>query len=67
STDPELVVDRIVELAAMAPGARPFRSVVGTDFGAEQLNRVALPQHEQMVAQFELGEFVKLAGAPQNA
>ena len=33
NTDPELVVDTFIELADMAPGTRPFRSVVGFDFG----------------------------------
>jgi NAD(P)-dependent dehydrogenase (short-subunit alcohol dehydrogenase family) len=37
-TDPELVVDRLVELIEMTPGTRPFRSVVGLDFGVRERN-----------------------------
>jgi NAD(P)-dependent dehydrogenase (short-subunit alcohol dehydrogenase family) len=37
-TDPAIVVDRIIELADMKPGTRPFRSVVGVDFGVRALN-----------------------------
>jgi NAD(P)-dependent dehydrogenase (short-subunit alcohol dehydrogenase family) len=32
-TDPQLVVDAIVELVEMEPGTRPLRTVVGLDFG----------------------------------
>jgi len=37
-TDPEIVVDRLVELVEMAPGSRPLRSVVGVDFGVRARN-----------------------------
>lgn len=37
-TDPADVVRRLVELMDMAPGTRPFRSVVGVDFGVADRN-----------------------------
>jgi NAD(P)-dependent dehydrogenase (short-subunit alcohol dehydrogenase family) len=37
-TDPSMVVDRIVELVQMTPGTRPFRSVIGVDFGVRERN-----------------------------
>ena len=37
-TDPTMVVDRMIELSDMAPGTRPFRSVVGVDFGVRERN-----------------------------
>ena len=38
-TDPELVVARFLELAAMKAGTRPFRSPVGVDLGVIERNR----------------------------
>ena len=37
-TDPGDVVERFVELMDMAPGTRPFRSVIGVDFGVAERN-----------------------------
>ena len=37
-TDPALVVARLVELVEMKAGSRPFRSVVGVDFGVRERN-----------------------------
>ena len=48
-TDPSLVVDRFVELVDMAPGTRPFRSVVGFDFGVvNPMNAAAEPLYGQL-------------------
>ena len=48
-TDPSLVVDRFVELVDMAPGMRPFRSVVGFDFGVvNSMNDAAEPLYGQL-------------------
>ena len=40
--DPALVVDRMIELIGMEPGTRPARSLVGVNFGIEQLNACLL-------------------------
>ncbi len=49
NTNPDLVVDRFVELVDMAPGTRPFRSVVGFDFGVVgPMNEAADPLYGQL-------------------
>ena len=60
-TDPAMVVDRIVELADMAPGSRPFRSVVGVDFGVDELNQSTEPHHHGVLEAMRLTEFAALA------
>ena len=60
-TDPGLVVDRIVELVAMAPGSRPFRSVVGVDFGVADLNKLSESHHDGVIAAMELERLATLA------
>ena len=48
-TDPDLVVDCFVELVNMAPGTRPFRRVVGFDFGVvAPMNEMAGPLYGQL-------------------
>jgi NAD(P)-dependent dehydrogenase (short-subunit alcohol dehydrogenase family) len=42
-TSPKLVADRMVELIEMKPGTRPFRSVVGLDFGVRERNAALEP------------------------
>ena len=42
-TDPILVSDRLVELVEMPAGSRPFRSVVGVDFGVRDRNAAVEP------------------------
>jgi NAD(P)-dependent dehydrogenase (short-subunit alcohol dehydrogenase family) len=49
-TDPSLVVDRMVELVGMPGGRRPFRSVVGVDFGVTARN-AAVESHDAAVLQ----------------
>jgi len=61
SVDPKMVVDRIVELVAMAPGSRPFRSVVGVDFGVGELNKICAPQEAAVLAAMQLTEFATLS------
>lgn len=65
-TDPEMVVDRIVELAAMPAGTRPFRSVVGVDFGVGELNEVNAPREAAVLAAMQLTEFATLVTARNN-
>ncbi len=59
-TDPGLVVDRLVELVDMKPGTRPFRSVVGFDFGVNALNATVEPHDAQLVDAMGIKEFVTL-------
>jgi NAD(P)-dependent dehydrogenase (short-subunit alcohol dehydrogenase family) len=59
-TDPGLVVERIVELAAMPAGTRPFRSVVGADFGVRALNEVAEPREAAVLDAMGLTPFTTL-------
>ena len=57
NTDPVLVVDQTVELVDLAPGTRPFRSVVGWDFGVvRDLNAAAEPFERQILVNFGLDE-----------
>jgi hypothetical protein len=49
NTDPDLVVNRFIELVDMAPGTRPFRSLVGFDFGVVgPMNDAAEPLYGQL-------------------
>lgn len=65
-TDPALVVDRIVELISLKAGSRPFRSVVGIDFGVRDLNSAAAPIEAGTLAAMGLTAFATLA-APARA
>lgn len=42
-TDPRMVVDRMIELIEMDAGTRPYRNVVGVDFGVGALNAAVEP------------------------
>jgi NAD(P)-dependent dehydrogenase (short-subunit alcohol dehydrogenase family) len=47
--DPSLVVDTFVDLVDGAPGTRPFRSLVGFDFGVVgPMNEAAAPLYGQL-------------------
>jgi NAD(P)-dependent dehydrogenase (short-subunit alcohol dehydrogenase family) len=59
-TDPEMVVDRMVELAEMAPGTRPFRSVVGVDVGVGARNAAAEPFDVAVLDAFGMTAFATL-------
>ena len=49
NTDPDLVVDAFVNLVGMAPGTRPFRTLVGFDFGVVgPMNDAADPLYGQL-------------------
>jgi hypothetical protein len=57
NTDPELVVDKFVELAGLAPGTRPFRSVVGFDFGVVgPMNDAVEPMYGQLLEAMGMAE-----------
>ncbi len=60
-TDPQLVVDRIMELADMKPGTRPFRSVVGVDFGVRALNAATEPFDAALIESMGLASFAAIA------
>ena len=49
NTDPSLVVDTFVQLVDMASGTRPFRSLVGFDFGVVgPMNEAVDPLYGQL-------------------
>jgi NAD(P)-dependent dehydrogenase (short-subunit alcohol dehydrogenase family) len=48
-TDPQLVVDAIVELVEMPAGTRPLRTVVGIDFGGARPINEATEPHRRTV------------------
>jgi NAD(P)-dependent dehydrogenase (short-subunit alcohol dehydrogenase family) len=60
-TAPALVVDRMIELVGMKPGTRPFRSVVGNDFGARGLNASAEPHEDALMESMGLTGFARIA------
>jgi NAD(P)-dependent dehydrogenase (short-subunit alcohol dehydrogenase family) len=61
-TDPQMVCDRMVELVNMAPGTRPFRSVVGVDFGVRERNDADAPKDAGVLEAMGLTEFATLRG-----
>lgn len=63
-TDPQMVVDRIVELIDMRPGTRPFRSVVGVDVGVVARNAAVEPFDAAVLEAFGLTAFATLPAAP---
>jgi hypothetical protein len=61
STDPGLVVDRIIELADMKAGTGPFRSVVGVDFGVRALNAATEPYDAALIESLGMKSFATIA------
>lgn len=59
-TDPEAVIDRLVELIDMEPGVRPFRSVVGVDVGVTARNAAVEPFDAAVLEAFGLTAFATL-------
>jgi NAD(P)-dependent dehydrogenase (short-subunit alcohol dehydrogenase family) len=59
-TDPRLVVDCMVDLVERAPGTRPFRSVVGLDFGVRDRNATAEPHDQALLDATGLKSFATL-------
>ena len=60
STDPQAVCDRMVELVNMTPGTRPFRAVVGVDFGVRDRNDADAAQDAGVLEAMGLTEFATL-------
>jgi NAD(P)-dependent dehydrogenase (short-subunit alcohol dehydrogenase family) len=59
-TDPTLVVERLVELVEMPAGTRPFRSVVGVDFGVRERNAGVEPHDAALLDAAGLTSFATL-------
>jgi len=64
-TQPKLVVDRIAELIDMNAGTRPFRSVVGVDFGVRELNASVEPHEDALMGAMGLASFATLVSRTQ--
>ena len=62
-TDPELVVDAMVDLIDQEPGSRPMRIVVGVDFGVRARNEFSAERDAELVAAMGLTEFTTLRTA----
>lgn len=59
-TDPQMVVDCMIELIHAEPGSRPLRSVVGVDFGVNDRNAAVEPFDTGLLAAAGMTEFVTL-------
>jgi hypothetical protein len=59
-TDPGLVVARIAELVEMDAGTRPFRNVVGVDFGTRELNASVEPHEAALMEAMGMTSFTTL-------
>lgn len=59
-TDPGDVVDQIASLTEMDPGTRPFRSVVGVDFGVRERNAAVEPFDAAVLEAFGMTSFATL-------
>ena len=64
-TDPQLVVNRLLELVAMRAGTRPFRSVVGVDFGGGARNAAVEPFDTGLLQAIGLTDFATLRVNPR--
>lgn len=60
-TDPEDVVDRLLELIDLAPGTRPFRSVVGVGLGIPERNASDEAHDPPFLEMLGLDEFARLS------
>lgn len=63
-TDSGLVVDRMAELVEMNAGTRPFRSVVGIDFGTRELNASVEPHEAALMEAMGMTSFTTLRVRP---
>lgn len=62
-TDPEIVVDAMIDLIDQEPGTRPLRSVVGVDFGVRERNVFSDARDAELIADMGLTEFTTLRTA----
>jgi len=61
-TDPQEVCDQMVEIVNMTPGTRPFRVVVGVDFGVRERNDADAPRDAGVLDAMGLTDFATLRG-----
>ncbi|MFW6088725.1 MAG: SDR family oxidoreductase [Gemmatimonadota bacterium] len=59
-TDPELVVDAMIDLIDQDPGTRPVRTVVGVDFGVRERNEFSDARDAELLAEMGMTEFTTL-------
>ena len=52
--DNQLVVDAYLALADAGPGARPTRTVVGPDFGVNEMNQATQPIQDAVLGALNL-------------
>jgi short-subunit dehydrogenase len=52
--NPQLVVDAYTSLAAMAPGTRPTRTVVGITWGVDEVNAFTQPRQDALLKEMQL-------------
>jgi len=52
--DTREVADGILRLVQLPPGTRPFRTVCGVDFGANELNRLIAPLQAEVLRELGL-------------
>jgi NAD(P)-dependent dehydrogenase (short-subunit alcohol dehydrogenase family) len=64
-TDPQLVVDAVLNLIATPLGQRPLRTVVGVDFAAGSLNETTSNVTRQALAALGLSHMEHVTGAAQ--
>jgi NAD(P)-dependent dehydrogenase (short-subunit alcohol dehydrogenase family) len=64
-TDPQLVVDAVLNLIATPPGQRPLRTVVGLDFAAGTLNETTANVTRQALASLGLSHMEHVTSAAQ--
>jgi NAD(P)-dependent dehydrogenase (short-subunit alcohol dehydrogenase family) len=64
-TDPQLVVDAVLNLIATPPGRRPLRTVVGIDFGSGSLNATTSSVTTQALASLGLSHLETVTTAAQ--
>jgi hypothetical protein len=64
-TDPQLVVDAVLNLIATPLGQRPLRTVVGVDFAAGSLNETTSNVTRQALASLGLSHMEHVTSAAQ--
>ena len=52
--DPQLVVDRYLDLVAAPAGKRPVRTVVGITWGVDEMNTLTQPLQDRILAEMQL-------------
>lgn len=62
-TDPADVVDRIVELIESSPEERPFRNMVGINFGGDSINDHTEGFRKQLLSEFGLSHLEGVAAS----